>query len=76
MSDLLEILSRNAPCDHADINVSKVFAEAKAEIERLRERLASGVEEMGALEKANAKLREQLADSVSPETLMVVECEK
>ena len=39
MSDLLEILSRNAPCDHADINVSKVFAEAKAEIERLREQI-------------------------------------
>ena len=35
MSDLLEILSHNAPCDHADINVPQVFAQAKAEIERL-----------------------------------------
>jgi len=39
MSELKDKLSRNAPCDHADINVTDVFAEALAAIKTLeRER--------------------------------------
>lgn len=36
MSDLIERLLRNSPCDHADIDVSAMCREAADEIKRLR----------------------------------------